>query len=155
MALYAVAFAAVAVTAQQDLFELNTPTDAVTIIHQIVLSQTTEVGDAQEEGLLILLKRGATTSGTPSTAATPVPLETGSSAYGGTVEVNNTTKATGGTIVSLHAEAWNVRGPFVYLPTPEMRPILGPSTRFTVELATTPADSITMSATMIVEEIGG
>lgn len=156
MALYAVTFAAVAVTAQQDLFEITGPADAVTIVHQVILSQSSEVGDAQEEGLNLLIRRGQTTSGTGGTqAVTPPPLETGSSAYGGVVDVNNTTKASGGTIVTMHSEAWNVRGPWVYLPTPEMRPILGPSIRMTVELATTPADSITMSGTLVLEEIGG
>jgi len=155
VALFAVTFTGVSVTAQQDLFELTGPTDAVTIIHQIVLSQTTEVGDAQEEGLAILLKRGQTTSGSGGTTPTPTPLETGSAAYGGVTEVNNTTKASAGTIVTTHAEAWNVRGPWVYLPTPEARPIMGPSTRFTVELGTTPADAITMHGTLLFEEVGG
>jgi len=155
MALYTVPFNAVAVTAQQDFFELNVPTDAVVIVHAVELSQSSEVGDAQEEGLNILMKRGATTSGTGGTVPTAQPIETGSSAFGGTVEVNNTTKATAGTIVTLRAENWNVRMPYLWLPTPEMRFILGPSSRFTVELATTPADSITMSGTLTFEEIGG
>lgn len=155
MALYAVTFTGVAVTAQQDLFELVSASDSITVIHQISLSQSTEVGDAQEEGLAILIKRGQTTSGSGGTAPTPVSLETGSAAFGGTTEVNNTTKASAGTIVTTWAEAWNVRGPFIWLPTPEMRLILGPSTRMTVELGTTPADSITMHGTMIFEELGG
>lgn len=152
--LYAVTFTGVNVTAQQDLFEIVGAADSITILHQVILTQSTEVGDAQEEGLTILIKRGQTTSGS-GTAATPVPLETGSSTFGGTAGVNGTTKATGGTIVTMHAEAWNVRGPWVYLPTPEARPILGPSTRMTVELATTPADAITMHGTLLMEELGG
>lgn len=155
MALYVATFTGVAVTAQQDLFEIVAASDSITIIHQVILSQSTEVGDAQEEGLAVLMKRGQTTSGSGGTAPTPNPLETGSAAYGGTVEVNNTTKASAGTILTTHAEAWNVRGPFMYLPTPEMRPVLGPGTRMTVELATTPADSITMHGTLIFEELGG
>lgn len=155
MALYTAVFNAVAVTAQQDLFELNVPADAIVIVHAVELSQSTEVGDAQEEGLNLLFKRGATTSGTGGTAPTPQPLETGSASFGGTVEVNNTTKATAGTIVTLRADNWNVRMPYLWLPTPEMRFILGPSTRFTIELATTPADSITMSGTLWYEELGG
>jgi len=155
MALYTAIFNAVTVTAQQDLFELNVPTDAIVLIHAIELSQSSEIGDAQEEGLNLLMKRGATTSGSGGTVPTSQPLETGSSAFGGTVEVNNTTKATAGTIVTLRAENWNVRMPYLWLPTPEMRFILGPSSRFTVELATTPADAITMSGTLTFEELGG
>ena len=155
MALYTAVFNAVAVTAQQDLFELNVPVDAIAIVHAVEFSQSSEIGDAQEEGLNILMKRGATTSGAGGTVPVANPVETGSSAYGGTVEANNTTKATAGTIVTLRADNWNVRSPYLWLPTPEMRFILGPLSRFTVELATTPADVITMSGILTFEELGG
>lgn len=153
--MYAVTFSNVAVTAQQDFFEYVAPSDAVVIIHGITISQTTEVGDAAEEGLSILLKRGATVSGSGGSAATPAALEGGFPAAGGTAEVNNTTKANTGTIVTLHSEGWNVRSPFVYLPIPEARIHVSPGIRFTCELATTPADSVTVSGTMVVEELGG
>jgi hypothetical protein len=153
--LYSAQFNGVAVTAQQDLFELVAPSDAVVVIHQILLSQTTEVGDTQEEGLSILVKRGATTSGSGGTTPALVPLENGFTAAGSVVEANNTTKATAGTIVTLHADSWNVRSQLLILPTPELRLVLSPSQRLTVELATTPADSITMNGTLYFEEIGG
>lgn len=153
--LYTAQFNGVAVTAQQDLFELTAPSDCIVVVHQILLAQTTEVGDAQEEGLSILVKRGATTSGSGGSAPTPAPLEFGWAAAGSAVEVNNTTKASAGTIVTLHADAWNVRSSLLILPTPELRIVLSPSQRLTVELATTPADSITMNGTLYFEEIGG
>lgn len=153
--LYSVPFAGVAVTAQQDLFELTAPADCIVMIHQVILTQSTEVGDTQEEGLSILLKRGATTTGSGGSTVTPGPTEFGFAAAGSTAKVNNTTKATAGTIVTLHAENWNVRSEKLILPTPELRLVLSPSQRFTVELATTPADSITMSGTLYFEEIGG
>jgi hypothetical protein len=153
--LYSAQFNGVTVTAQQDLFELVAPSDAVVVIHQILLSQTTEVGDTQEEGLSILVKRGATTSGSGGTTPALVPLENGFTAAGSVVEANNTTKATAGTIVTLHADSWNVRSQLLILPTPELRLVLSPSQRLTVELATTPADSITMNGTLYFEEIGG
>lgn len=153
--LYTVPFAAVAVTAQQDLFELTAPADAVVLIHQIQLSQSTEVGDAQEEGLSLLFKRGATTSGSGGSAPTPSPVDFGYAAAGSAAEVNNTTKASAGTIVTMVADNWNVRSQYLWLPTPELRITLSPSQRFTLELATTPADSITMSGTLWFEEIGG
>jgi hypothetical protein len=49
----------------------------------------------------------------------------------------------------------NIRVPFEKVFTPETRPVLSPSRRWTLELATTPADSITMSGYVIFEEIGG
>lgn len=153
--LYSAVFSGVAVTAQQDLFELAAPADCIVVVHQIILTQSTEVGDAQEEGLSILLKRGATTTGSGGSTVTPAPTEFGFAAAGSTAKANNTTKATTGTIVTLHAENWNVRSDKLILPTPELRLVLSPSQRLTVELATTPADSITMSGTLYFEEIGG
>ena len=159
MAVYTAAFTGVAVSAQQDFFEVAGPADAVTILHAIKLINTSDFGDAQEEVLQIILRRGtgAVTSGSGGTVVTPQPIESGSSAYGGVVEANNTTKmAVGtGTINILRADNWNVRLPYLWLPTPEMRPILGPSVRFVVELATTPADAIVMSGTLTFEELGG
>lgn len=153
--MYTAQFSGVSVSAQQDFFELVAPSDAVVIVHQLVLSQSSEVGDAQEEGLLVQLKRGATTSGSGGTTVTPVPLQAGFSAAGSTCEANNTTKSKDGTIVTLHSEAWNVRAPFVWLPPPEGRIVLSPSARFAVELGTTPNDAITMSGTLYFEEYGG
>lgn len=153
--LYSAQFNGVAVTAQQDLFEIAAPADCIVVIHQILIAQTTEVGDAQEEGLSILVKRGATTTGSGGSTPTPAPLEFGNATAGSTVKVNNTTKATAGTIVTLHADSWNVRSSLLILPAPELRIVLSPSQRLTVELATTPADSVTMNGTLYFEEIGG
>ncbi len=162
MALYTAVFDRVAVTVVQDLFELTSATDSITIIHAVELSQSTELGDAAEEMLPLIFKRGnvGTTSGTGPTGTqgiTPQPLESGSSNFGGVVDINNTTRmATGtGTINILRADTWNVRMPYLWLPTPEMRPILGPSVRFGVELPVAPADAITMSGTITFEELGG
>jgi hypothetical protein len=153
--IYSVTFSSVAVTAQQDFFEYTAPADAIVLIHSVELTQSTDVGDSAAEGLAILHKRGATTSGSGGSAPTPAPLEFGFAAAGGAAEVNNTTKATGGTIVTLHSSNWIIQSPYLWLPTPEMRHILSPSQRYTIELATTPADSITVSGTMVLEEIGG
>ena len=61
--LYTAQFSAVAVSAAQDLFEIVAPSDAIVKIHNIRLGQTSDVGDAAEEILLIKLNSGATTSG--------------------------------------------------------------------------------------------
>lgn len=151
--LYTVQFNGVAATVQQDLFELTAPSTGAVLLHCLELSQTTELGDAAEEQLLILLKSGQTTSGSGGTAPTPVPLAFGEPAAGTVAEVNNTTKASAGTIVTHAAWAWNVRGEFVKLWTPEMRLVLRPSRRLTVELASTPADSITLNGTLWFEEL--
>jgi hypothetical protein len=153
--LYAVTFSSVAVTAQQDFFEYTAPADAVVIVHSVQLSQSSDQGDAAAEGLAILHKRGATVSGSGGSTPTPGPLEFGFAAAGGTAETNNTTKANTGTIVTLESGNWVVQQTYLWLPTPELRHVLSPSQRYTVELGTTPADSLTVSGTMIVEEFGG
>lgn len=151
---YTVQFTGVAVTAQQDLFEIVAAAGKNCRVLGLYLSQSTEVGDAQEEGLSILLKSGQTTSGTGGSAPTPVPLNVTDAAAGFTSEVNNTTKASVGTIVTHHADNWNVRAPFVLLWPEKMQIELTGGRRLTAELATTPADSITMSGTLYVEEYG-
>jgi len=156
---YTVGFNGVAVTAQQDLFEILAPADATVIVHDYQLSQDTEVGDAAEEQLAIIEKRGvgSVTSGSGGTTATPQPVEDGDAGFGGTVEVNNTTKlaAGTGTIETLQRRSWNVRVPFEKVYTPETRPKISPNNRWALELASTPADAITMSGSVTIEEIGG
>jgi len=151
---YTVSFTGVAVTAQQDLFEIVAASGKNVEIVALFLSQSTEVGDAQEEGLSILIKSGSTTSGSGGSAPTPIPLTVSDAAAGFTAEVNNTTKATAGTIVTHHADNWNVRMPYIVIFPEDMRTSLTGSRRATVELATTPADSITMSGTLYLREFG-
>lgn len=151
--MYTAQFSGVVVSAQQDFFEINAAATKIVILHAIYLTQSTEVGDAAEEMLQVLIKRGATTSGSGGSAPTAVAMDPQDPAFAGTVEANNTTKATAGTIVTLHSECFNERAGWVYLPTPEMRLFIPPSGRLTVELATTPADALTMNGTIYFEEM--
>jgi hypothetical protein len=59
-----------------------------------------------------------------------------------------------GTIVTHGAWAWNVRAPLEVLFTQEQQLLMVASRRCTLELATTPADSITANATIWLQEIG-
>lgn len=155
--MYTVQFNGVTVTAatQQDFFEIVAPSDAIVRIHEIGLSQSTELGDAEEESLSILMKSGSTTSGSGGSTPTAIPIEFGDAAFGGTCEANNTTKATGGTIVTHQAWNWNIRSAFQHIWTPEQCPKISPSRRWTLELASNPTDNITMSGYVVLEEIGG
>lgn len=151
---YTIQFNGVAVSAQQDFFEVVAASTKAVQLLEVHLSQTTELGDAQEEALLVLVKSGQTVSGSGGSSPTAVPLELGDAAFAGSCEVNNTTKANTGTIVTHFAWAWNIRVPLDIIFTPECVKTLAPSARMTVELGTTPADSITMSGYIVVRELG-
>lgn len=151
---YTVEFDGVAVTAQQDLFELVAAAAKPIIILGFGLSQSSEVGDAQEEQLTILIKSGQTTSGSGGSAPTPVANDSSGAAASFAAEANNVTKASAGTIVKHYPYSWNVRGPFdIILPEP-MQLLMPGGRRMTMELASTPADSITMNGYIVVQEIG-
>jgi hypothetical protein len=152
--MYTAVFNNVAVTAIQDLFELVAPADSIVVLHDIHLSQNTDVGDAAEEVLRIELTSGHTTSGSGGSAVTPVSAQLQDSAFGGTCEANNTTQASAGTIVTHYVWNWNIRVGFDRIFTPETRPIIAPSRRMCLELPAAPADSVTMSGSITFEEIG-
>jgi hypothetical protein len=148
-------FNGIAITAQQDLFELVAPALKAVQLLMVKLTQTTEVGDAQEENLSILFKKGQTTSGSGgATGVTAVNLR-GETAGTAAIETNNTTKATVGTILTFDNDVWYERSPFLWVPpTEKLIPLIPPGVRMTVELATTPADSITANGVIYWEEIG-
>ncbi len=150
---YSVVVDAQAGTAAQDLVEINAAATKPVIIHEVRCSQSSDAGDAQDEMLQLKLVRGHTTSGSGGSAVTPTPLDPGDAAFGGTCERNNTTQATGGTPVTLLAEGFNVRAGFIWLPTPECRPVIAANTRAVLS-ALAPADSLTFSVTIVLEEIG-
>lgn len=150
--IYSAVFEKVAVSAAQDLFELIAPSDAIVIIHAVYLSQDSDDATSESEMLNLLIHRG-TATGSGGSAVTPSPLEVGDAAFGGTVEANNTTQSVEGTL--LHSDCFNVLSGYAYIPTPEARPVISPSGLFIVELQDTPSDELTMSGTLLFEEIGG
>jgi hypothetical protein len=156
---YTAQFNAVAVTAAQDFFEITAPSGAVVLVHEWEIFQTSDVGDAQEEILRIETVRGvgSTTSGSGGSTVTPQPIEDGDVAFGGTVEANNTTRLAAGTgsLETLEQRGWNVRGAYMRIYTPETRPVVLPSARWTLSLPAAPADSLTTSGTVTFEVIGG
>lgn len=151
--MYSLTFSAVAVSAAQDLFELNVASTKVVKVHSIFVGQYSDFGDAQAELVSIKLVRGHATSGSGGSAFTPLKLETGIAAAASTAEINNTTIASTGTGVDLIADAFNVAVGWQYRPTPEERIVLAPSERLVVRILA-PTDAVTMNATMIFEELG-
>jgi hypothetical protein len=152
--MYTASFSGQAETAQVDLLEILVSSADVVIIHEIGISQLADVGDAAEEMLLLQLKSGQTTTGSGGNTTDIEKVEQGDPTSGTVVKDTNTTKATGGTIITHYDWYWNVRIPFQMVWTPETRPVLAPSRRATLELATTPADEITFGGYIVFEEIG-
>ena len=153
--MYTSVFEGVAVTAAQDFFEIVAPADSAVILHSCYITQTSDVGDAAEEMLSVVIQTGATTSGSGGTTPGVNPTQLGDAAAGTVVEANNTTEAADGTILNKHRESFNIRAGWIYIPTPEMRLPLSPSARMTITLITVPNDSLTMDGTVYIEEIGG
>lgn len=153
--MYTAVFQAVAVTAAQDLISLLATASVRIRLYAVYLGQSTDFGDAAEEQLRIRIRRGMTTVGSGGTTATPVDYRNSGTAAVSTARINDTTAASAGTITEVHEETWNVRSPFIWLPTPEMRPVCDVSTRIAINTPSTPADSLTISGTVYFEEMVG
>lgn len=86
---YTVAIGSQAQTAALTLIEIAAPADAVVLVEKFWLGQTS-IDSAQALGIKV---EDVTTTGT-GTATTPVPLQEGSAAFGGTVKTNMTAEPT-------------------------------------------------------------
>ena len=150
---YAIPFAAVAITAAQDLVEISPADDKPIELIGWHLGQTSDAGDAQDEQLQLTVIRGHTSSGSGGTSATPAPLNPGDAAASFAAEINNTTIASSGTTVTLFASAWNVRaGSDVWLPE-DVRPRASQGNTTLVVRMSAPADSITANGVFWVREL--
>lgn len=147
--LYSVSFTEVSVSVQQDLIQIEALV-VPAIIHAVYLSQSSDLGDAAAEGLSILLRRF---TDAVTDDIVEVKLDGGSAAANANLAINETTELITGT-ETIHPESWNIAMPFVFLPPPELRPIIQISNGMAVNLNTTPADPITMSGVLYFEEFG-
>lgn len=149
---YTVSFIAVAVTAAQDLFEITPADDKPVNLIGLFIGQTSDAGDAADELLQVSVIRGFTASGSGGSAPTPAPLDPIDTAAGFTAEVNNTTVANTGTSVTLHTDTFNVRAGYQMWWPPEAYPRASQANTTIVVRITAPADSLTMSGTLYVQE---
>lgn len=153
--IYTVEFEAIAVTVAVDFFELQPADDKPVNIFGLFLSQSSDTGDAAEELLRYQIIRGHTASGAGGSSATPRSVNRSDSSAGFTAETNNTGAASGGTTHNLHSDAFNVRtGLQLWLPEGAEWGASQADTTLVVRLKAAPADSLTMSGTLYVEEGG-
>lgn len=155
MRVYTVSFAAVAVTAAVDLFEITPADDKPVQVLGFFWGQSSDVGDAAAEQIGYTVIRGHTTSGSGGTSATPRPVLPGTAAASFTAETNNTTAASAGTTVTLHSDVANIQaGEKMWLPEGLEWTATQADTTLVVRLAAAPADSLTTHGTLYVRELG-
>lgn len=154
--IYTVCFENVSVAAAQDFFEISPADDKPVALLGLTLDNvggTADAGDAQEELVRLLIRRGHTVSGAGGSAPTPATVRSNTAAAGFAAEVNNTTIANTGTTVDLMALGWNVRVPLREFWPEELCPSATQgNTTIVVRLLSTPADPILMSGTLYVAE---
>ncbi len=140
-----------------DLWELTAADDKPISILGLTLGPVggiADVGDAAEEHLRCVIRRGYTTSGSGGTATTPTQINPNAAAAGFTAEVNNTTVATTGTIVDLFPFGWNMRAEYEkWFPEGTEPQTNQGANLIVVRLLTGPADALAVSGCLFVEEI--
>lgn len=141
-----------------DYFELTPADDKPIRICGLILSQKSDVGDAQEEGLDFTVIRlpASVTSGSGGSSPTPQQLDDVEPAAGFTAEMGNSTVATtSGTAAQLADFAWNIRNsPYeMWWPEEKFRPMCRQGAVLVLRQNTSVADDVDISCTVYVEEI--
>jgi len=150
---YSVISPAASISAAQDLVRITAPSDASLEILRASVSQRDSETSSQVE---VLLKRAASTGA--GTAITPEALFSGSSnaqAYGGTaIAVDSTGTASSTSVNPLVGEGFNLLNGWLYMPVPEERILVGPSSHLVVRLNSAPAAAAEITATVVVGVVG-
>lgn len=144
-----------------DIWSLQPADDKPILLRGITLGQTSEVGDAQEEGVRITVRRLPATftvgsGGNSVTAGAPLN-SSGDTVWSFTARTNDTTVATtSGTAQVLDEFGWNERGtPYErWYPDADYCPGAIQGQGLVVRCETTLADDMTFSGTAFVEEMG-
>lgn len=155
--IYTVSFGATVTAAggDTDLFELVAGDDAPIRVRGLLLSQTSEVGDAAEEILRmtwVYLPATVTSSNGTATTARAVDQRLASPTF--TAETNGTTVATtSGTALILEDFAWNIRmSPLERWWPEDCAFVARQGATLTLRQQTTLADDASFSCTVFVEE---
>lgn len=148
----------IAVSAAQDFFEILAATGKQTKVRGWAVGQTSELGDSAEEQWRVTTNRGvgAVTSGSGGSSVTAQPRDDGDAAFSGTIERNNTTPmaAGSGSLEELEAYTINIRAGYEKIYPPGEEPIITPGNHWTLELESTPVDSVDTTITVTLEEEG-
>lgn len=144
---YSVTFSEVAVTAQQDLFQLEAKV-VPAILHACYISQSSDAGDSAAAFCSLQIRRF---TDVVTNDVAEVKLDGGDGAANANLAINETTELVTGQEI-IHSEAWNIALPWIWLPPPELRPVIQVDNGVAINLNTT--DTLTMSGTLYFEEVG-
>lgn len=153
MRLYSVSFTDVAITATQDLFGILTTANMAIKIHTIELGQRT-LTTWEAKSVRLVRNPAAVTVGSGGNVATPRPLNPGDSAATATARINDTVnQVTAGTQAIMFSRDWEFLNGFFWMPAPEQRPIIAPSSGCALQLVVAPSASMTCSGYIEFEEL--
>lgn len=151
---YTVNFSPTSETVAVDLIALAAADDIPIRIRSLRVWQTSDVGDAQDEILTVLIVRGNTTAGSGGAAGTQPPVLPKEAAASFTSRTGDTTAASAGTAVTVWSDGWNVRSPLdIIFPDNEMRGTDQGTGFLVVRLAAAPADAVTIGCAVDVWEM--
>lgn len=144
---------------QVDLFGITNHASKACMILGLDLFQAAipggEVGDAQEEIMPIYLNTGHGTIGSGGPGAfTPINTDRGGGAAGFTARTMDTTKATGGTKVTVQPVGWNIRGSLDLVLPEEWQIIIPAGVLWTVETLANASGTKTIYGSLLIKEIG-
>lgn len=141
-----------------DLWEILPAAEKPVLLRMIRLGQTSEVKDAEEEGLRVSVKRlrATVTGGSGGSAGAPENIALANQAPGFASEINNTTVATtSGDTEVIDEIGWiNRQTPLeIWYPDERFCPRGQNAEALVIRLETTVADDITFVGSIIVEEL--
>ncbi len=151
---YAVTIDTVAVSAAQDLFGLLATANMAFKVHELYLGQKT-LTTAEMRQVACRRMPATATVGSGGSAATPRKMGgSGDSAATFTARINDTTpQTTGGTAEVVYADDWYFTNQnMIWLPR-DRGPVIQPAQGFVVNMVTAPTGSMTVSGTLVVEEL--
>lgn len=147
--MYSGSFGGVTVSAAQDLFQVKSASGKITRIHEVIITQDTSETSEQ----LPFQMHRVSTDGTGGATPNAAQLDPGDPPFNGVIEINNTGRATAISGSVLRREGQNILAGIHWLFTPETRPVISPEGIVVVGIETAPATALTMSGTIILEEI--
>lgn len=156
---FTISFTEVSIAAEQDIFSWRALDDAPLRLLKIVLANAgvvADAGDAKEQMWPLEICRGNTTIGSGGSNPTGRPLRSKDTTTLPTTNLraNDTTKVSAGTRVLLHADAFNTRVGWLYVPPPELIWTFDEGDGFgALQLVAVPNEAIVMSGTCYLEQL--